>query len=552
MILSAPRFQFVGLCSWLILAGLAVWIPQGLHYYDPVVQLHALDQQARGESPAWNIHRRVDPSDLSRDLSEAIGWWPPSIPLLVAGLRGLGLDHGGALRLLAMACSAAGCIGWLRWWRKCGWSETWLGPAAAALPWLPYAAGPLFRFSGEAFVFGIAPWLYLGAAALVARLPANLPVWAALAAGGAAGLSYLFKYSLFVAGLAVAAGAALAVWRRRLCGLGTGLRTGACFAAGFAVAPAALRLYHASVGAADPTGGPDGGESGPGLLLFALANPVLGLADAGGAWFALLVYPGIFGPGHFGSAAVATVGLPGALVLVWLLARARPATPLAVPPLLAAGALAAFTLLMAGLWLTSNVARDTRFFVAPGLAALPVVVQVAREAWPAAGKLARLGLAAGLVAYLLLPAAAGVALAALKTWRAAGDIPAPNGLALPALGARDQAAVLRALGRHATADTVWIVENPELALGLPGRVLDRNAGRSVAEDMANIYRPSGSAAHWATSRPVILRTLGRDPAEPPAWTSSLRGTGPWRAAQLPQGLVLWSATMTPSPSVPPP
>ncbi len=545
---SMPRAHLIGLCSWLILAGLAGWIPQGLHYYDPVVQLQALDQYSRGESPAWNIRLRVDPTDLARDLPEPIGWWPPALPVLVAGLGELGLGYGAALRCLALACSAAGCLGWLWWWRRCGWGDPWLAPAAAALPWLPYAAGPLFRFSAEAFVFGLAPWLYLGAAALLARIHAKSVGWLALAAGAVAGASYLFKYSLFVVVLAVVAGAAFAVWRRRLAGFGPGLRAAVPCALGLAVVPAALRLYHASLGAADPTGGPDGGASGVDLLLFGFGNPALGLADAGGAWFALLVYPGIFGPGHFGSAAVALVGIPGAVLLLCLPRLARGQPPLSLPALVAAGALAGFTLLMAGLWLTSNVARDTRFFVVPGLAALPAVVQVAAAIRPAAGKLVRLALAAGLLAYLVLPAAAGVALAALKTCRGAGVAAGPNGIALPALGAKDQAAVLRELDRHAGPDTVWVVDNPELALGLRGRVLDRNAGRSVAEDMANIYRPPGSVAAWATGRAVHVRTLGRDPAAPPAWTAGLRGAGAWHAAPLPEGLVLWSATMAPSPS----
>ena len=79
-------------------------------------------------------------------------------------------------------------------------------------------------------------------------------------------------------------------------------------------------------------------------------------------------------------------------------------------------------------------------------------------------------------------------------------------------------------------------------------MIDRNAGRSVAEDLANIYRPPASLAHWATRRPVSLRTFGGAAAAPPGWTATLRGVGPWLATPLPEGLVLWSATMTPSPS----
>ena len=78
--------------SWLLLAGLVAAVPQGLHYYDPVVQLQALDQHARGESPAWYIRLRVDPLDLARDLPEPIAWWPPAIPALTAALGRLGLD----------------------------------------------------------------------------------------------------------------------------------------------------------------------------------------------------------------------------------------------------------------------------------------------------------------------------------------------------------------------------------------------------------------------------------------------------------------------------
>ncbi len=535
-------------CSWLLLAGFSAVVPQGLHYYDPVVQLQALDQHARGESPAWNVRLRVDPRDLSQDLPEPIGWWPPAIPVLAATLGKLGLGYGDALRAVALAGSAAGCLGWVLWWRRFELPSRWLGAAAVALPWLPYATGPLFRFSGEAFVFGAAPWVYLGTLALLERLESGRLGLVAPAAGALGGLSYFFKYSLFVVVLGALAGAGCALWQRRRIGAGVALRAGLAIALGLAAVPLALRWYHTAIGAADPTGAPDGGATGPSLLLFVLANPVLGLADAGGAWFALLVYPGIFGPGVFPAAAVAGVGLPGSILLGWLCARRFRPADAPLPALLALGGLAGFTLLMAGLWLTSNVARDTRFFVAPGLAALPALLACARGAWPAAGPGMRGALAAGALIYLVLPAGAGVALAGLKIWRGTGTIPPPHGLVLPALGVRDQAAVYRELARHADADTVWIVENPELALGLHGRVIDRNAGRSVAEDLANIYRPPASLAHWATRRPVSLRTFGGAAAAPPGWTATLRGVGPWLATPLPEGLVLWSATMTPSPS----
>ena len=541
------RAATVALLSWLLLSLVAWSTPQGLHFYDPVVQLVALQQHQRGESPAWNVWQRVDPGDLSHDIAEPVGWWPPSIPLLThAVTTSTGLPLGSALRLLAVAAGAIGVIGWAVWWARFPLPAGWIFTACALLPWVRHASSALFRFSGEILAFAAAPWVFLGLAMCLARLRRVSPglIVPALIGLGV-GASYWVKYSLFVASaasLAVTILLALKSSRERRPLLAPIL----ALALAAAVGPVALKAFHLAQSAIDPVGRANPGNVTAALVLFFFGNPVLALADASGPYFDALVYPGVGGFGGHGHAAVAWIGFPGGLLLTWLLVHAHRSKVLEPHVAIAVSVLPIFTVLMLGLWLTSDVARDTRLFIPAAFAALPAVLLTARGIWPIAHGLLRVVLLASAGIYLAVPSIYGPLYVAAKIARSRDIHPGPTGLALPSFGTADTRALVASLKIYASSTTVWIAENLEGALEIPGRCLTPISGRSVAEDMRNIYAPPDSLAHWRTSRPIEVRMISSSRQVPPALLTTLRDVGPWTAHPTAVAdIVVWAATMHP-------
>ena len=541
------RAAGVAFLSWLLLS-LVTWsTPQGLHFYDPVVQLTALQQHERGESPAWNVWLRVDPSDLSRDIAEPVGWWPPSIPLLTHAVRTVsGMPLGSALRLLAIAAGAIGVIGWAVWWARFPLPAGWIFAVCALLPWVRHASSALFRFSGEILAFAGAPWIFLALASCLVRLRrGNTGTTIPALLGVAIGFSYWLKYSLFVTAFAALLGTLLVTLLGKLPVRGA-LRPLLALAFGMAAAPIALKFFHAGLGALDPAGRLNPANIGPVLALFFVANPVLGLADAAGPFFDALVYPGVAGLGGHNHAVLAWIGLPGGLLLAWLLAGVLRDAEASAPATLAAVTLPIFSILMLGLWLSSDVARDTRFFIPAAFAALPAVLSWTRRRWTHLRLPTRALLLVAAVVYLVVPLLYGPTYVALKITRQRDARPGVTHLALPSFATPNVAALGPTLRDNSRPDTVWIIENVEAALEITGRCLTPIAGRSIAEDMRNIYTPPATLAHWATTRPIRLCTLSTSRAEPPALLRTLRNIEPWVAQPTTVAdVVLWTTTMQP-------
>ncbi len=544
----ARNAALVALASWLLLAAATSRSPQGLHFYDPVVQLKALQQFQRGDSPAGHVWQRVDPTDLSRDLAEPVGWWPPSIPLLTHPLTsGLGLNFGSALRTLVIVAGGLGVVGWALWLARFALPLPWLFTLCALLPWVRHASAAHFRFSGEILAFAVAPWIFLGCARGLERIrDGHTGIGVPALIGLGLGLAYWVKYSAFVTvAAALLATGLLATrwlrsWRPALLPL-------LALALAAAAGPLALKLLHAAQGALDPVGRANPANLGPALALFFIGNPALGLADAAGPYFDALVHPGVAGLGGHHHSIVAWIGFPGGLLLAWLLLRVLrdPAAPPAAA--LAALALPIFAVLMLGMWLTSDVARDTRFFIPAAFAALPVVLVAARAAWLGAAFPLRALLLAGAAVYLVVPLLYGPLFVTLKVAHTHALRPGPTGLALPSLGASDHAALLASLRPYQASNVVWIVDNLEAALELPGRSLTPISGRSIAEDMRQIYQPPARLDHWRTSRTVELRALSSQRTAPPPLLATVPGVTAWTALPTASpSVVVWAATLPPT------
>lgn len=529
---------FAALVSWLVICVLTSRSAPGLHYYDPVMQLSALVQHVGGDSPAWNALVRTGPADLAADHVERIGWWAPALPLSVWPGLASGLSLGQAIHMVFALVLLAGACGWALWLRRFPLPLAWMTILAALLPWLRPATSGLFRFSGDFLAWCAAPWLFIVMLTAWRELGSEKPRTTLIGLCGLAiGSSYLVKYSLFVvaaAGLVVLAARALR--RGRLLPI-------FLLSSAMALCPVVLKIHLVFGGAGDPLGAALPKAPLIQDLGFALANPILALADAGFLAFFALVHPGIGMLGGHDQSMLIWVGLPGAAVLAWLVRdRLRSPQPDAVKfPLLV---LPVFSLLMLALWRTSDVAQDARLFTPVAQASLPAVLALGLSAWSERVLARKAALMFFGAAYVAIPLGAGATYAAAKL-AVSADSPAPNGLNLPALpgSPADWAPELSSLD---TADTLWIADAPEAAFFVPGRFHPILGGNSIGEDLRNIYSPPVNLSAWKTSRPLTLRYLGSENSDQPhALLLSLKSVSPWTKQVLAGGLAVWSATWSP-------
>lgn len=513
--------------------------PQGVSFYDPVIQLLALQQHAHGVSPSWNVLVRPDPADLSRDVQEWIAWWPPSTALVTAPLLRLGLNMGASLRLVVQLSVLLGAIGWTRWWGRFPLPSAWVLAFACAVPWLRFGSTNLFRFSQEVFVFASAPWLFLMFAWLAAPerggAVSRLEVW--LGAGLVAGSVYWLKYSAIVPVIGLVAGvAAWWWWKGSAPGRPHRVARVAVLAAGCIASPLALRLWNASHAARDPLGASLRWD--PMSLVFALSHPALAAADAFGPFTYGLVSPGRYPFGGWTMNGLGWVGLPGGLLMLGLLWRAGRRPDADRGAFLACASLTVTMAVISVFWIASNVDHFPRHFAAPAMAALPAVVAEGLRVYRAVGRAQRWALSAAAAVYVILPLVFGVPFVAGKMWAVRAVQPAASGLALPSLSAGTTSLVVSRLREHWTPDSVWVVEDPEMALELPGRSLPAFGGRSIEEDMRP-HEPGAAVAAFRTNQPLTVLVVGHGDALPPV-TARMGAAVSWeRLAVDDAGLMVW-------------
>lgn len=548
---AAARHPFLACAlSFALLAGATAASPQGLHFYDPVIQLLALEQHDAGSSPSWNILTRVSPEDLARSGPESIGWWPPSTQLGVVLLRHAGFGIAHALRVLALASILAGAMGWVAWFRRFKLPSAWTLGFALLVPWLHYASEALFRYSAEALAFAVTPWMLAAAAKLheqCARAVSRALAWG-LAAGALAGACYWLKYSLFVVSLA----ALLSVWLHRLIGGERGrprllstLPASAALLLSLA-GPLSLRCMLASA-ASTPVGHGFGFQ--PWSFAFLAANPALAAADASAPLFFAFVYPGL-GPLATGRMeTLALVGfLPGILFLGLLLAalRRRPADSATV---VGASTLLLTAAMLLGLWLRSDVSHEARLFAPAAMGALPAALAEARFARRRFPRPARWAAAAAALAFVAVPLLFGPIYVALKIREEAPGRPGPSGLYLPVFGRGDVGPAISALRSRFDERSVWVLADPEAALELQDRWILLFAGRNIGEEMQNISLHTFTLGRWRSSRSLRLLVLlprSWGIVAPPRELERTRRVRSWKRNLIAgSDLVLWEGEFEP-------
>jgi hypothetical protein len=468
--------------SWAILVVLASLVPPFV-YSDQAFQLKALQQSLTAESRSLNEVVTANPSDLTTLSSEWINWWPPSTQLAVFPFARAGLSLGAAIRVIACVALLIGTLGWARWWTLFDVPRAYPLAAAMLLPWERYSSNALFQYSAEALAFASIPWVLIAAARVAGEADSDGEVPASLAfgAGTAAGALYWVKYS----SVFVAAGAivflAFHLFRTR-----HGRSRVVWLVAGCALPVAVLSVVnHWFGGAANMLAASHSLRLDPRIPVYVLGNPGIMAADADSMLQFFLTNPD---HGQLRDPlAVAALGIPGGLTLVWLFLRVEDRVER-----LAAVTLAVTSLLMAVVWVASAaVSFEARHVAGAAMAALPAAIAIAHRSWDRFHPLARVWLLVAVMCYVVLPwPVYGPASVATKLRRAWGYVTTSTGFYDPMLSTRHADRALSEAKRACDPQVVvWYIPEPLTSLDFSGPLIAAFADfESLADLSSKRYR----------------------------------------------------------------
>lgn len=526
---------FLALVSSLIVV-LATWrTPQSL-FADPSWQLRALQQHLAGQSPTINTLVQPDSRDISQDHFEWISWWPIGTNVLVYPLLRMGLGIGSAVRVLAALALILGSLGfgyWVRIFRLPHWIAIAL---AIGIPWIRYANLSLFQYAAEGLVFGICPWLLVGAFRLRSRWTEqrNEKVVWLLGYGVLLGFAYWLKYSAVFISIGALAHLAITVCRqpRRRSFFELAMVGGL-----FCLVVGVLNVLNHAMGAAM-----NAVTEHPSFLLdWRLPFNLVGLmamamADADGLARYVLFHPGrSLLP--FNYLTLCYLGLPGGVVLFWLLVRrhASPAVLLSRDVLLTLSAL-----FVAVMTVFSARAMEARYIAAIGIALVPAAFESAFHLAPKTLRAARpLLLAAGII-YLAIPMAYGAFSVLGKIARTPAYRSGPSGLYNPLFATTDAMSPVAELTAGFNPDSdVWYLTEAFTAMDLPGRAILQHA------DFLPVARLNQT---FQTSKPLRIHLLLPPWFEQNGKGAAIRGeflgAGNWSSRTVPGMIyVEWTASL---------
>ncbi|HEX6823779.1 MAG TPA: hypothetical protein VF123_17100 [Candidatus Sulfotelmatobacter sp.] len=531
-----PRLlPFLALLSSLIVV-LATWrTPQSL-FSDPSWQLKALQQHLTGQSPTINTLVQPDPHDISQDHFEWISWWPIGTNVLVYPVLRMGLTIGTAVRVLAALALVLGSVGF-GYWVKIFRLPQWLAIALAlGTPWIRYANLSLFQYAAEGLVFGICPWLLVGAFRLRSRWmeQRNEKLLWLLGYGVLLGFAYWLKYSAVFISLGALAHLTITVWRqgrrRRFFELSMvgGL---------FCLVAGVLNLLNHVMGAAM-----NAVTENPSFLLdWHLPFNFIGLmamsmADADGLARYVLFHPGrSLLP--FNYLTLCYLGLPGGLSLFWLLVRrhSSPALLLCRDVLLTLSAL-----FVAVMTVFSARAMEARYIAAIGIALIPAAIESALQLAPKLRRATRALLLAGGIIYLAIPMAYGAFSVVGKIARTPVYRAGPSGLYNPLFATSDARAPLAELTATFNPQSdVWYLTEAFTAMDLPGRAILQHADFLPVDALKRTFR---------TSKPMRVHLLLPPWFEQNGKGAAIRGeflgAGNWSSRTVPgMNYVEWTANL---------
>lgn len=476
--LSPSRETAAALLGCAIVLALVLPAPQNV-IWDVAYQLMAVKQYMAGQVPTINHLKHPVMWNLEWNSTRWLQEWPPGLNVIVHGLMTLlGLSMGASIRAIAVAMLILGAVGWARWVSLSGLSSRWRRVYAFGMPLLYYSYSPLFDFSCESFVFGLAPWLLISTDTTARELEqwrekrgsARRAFSQSVCFFSFVALLYVLKYSSVLITLGCVA-YVMRAW------IGT---AGMSYTRWITLT---LALAAVPILAVDLTGMlagetpnriffPDFRASYR-LLLPALTVNVMSLTGFEFAAVDIVKYLhslDVLALERITTMQAAILAIPGGIGLLWILATQRGhSRQFELMRVVLAFQLALFI----GLWSFKNTGAgyNARYIATTGAALLPLLAELLLgDAYSRRGG-HRLCLRAILGIYVAFPALYGALYLARKSANLWGYTPSVNGLYSPWLSGKG--GYIDLVTRYAKSDPykeAWYTFNPILALELPGRV----------------------------------------------------------------------------------
>jgi hypothetical protein len=422
---------------------------------------------------------------MSKDVSEWISWWPIGTNVLVYPLMRLGLNIAASIRVLAALALIVGSIGFGFWLRVFHLPQ-WLAIALAiSIPWIRYANVSLFQYAAEGLVFAVCPWLLIGAFRLRSRWMQGHAekLWFLVGFGCLLGFAYWLKYSAVFISAGVLVHLAIASWKQR----GRGWSDLTLVSGTFISVVAILNVLNHAMGAAM-----NAVTEHPSFVLeWRLPFNFVGLmpmamADADGLARYLLFHPGrSLLP--FNYLTLCYLGLPGGLILFWLLMRRHSDPAMRLSRDLLATVSVLFLAIMT---VFSARAMEARYISAIGIAVIPAALQAASSIAPKLSRMGRVILWIAALCYLALPIAYGAVSVLGKIHRTSANYQSgPSGLYNPLFANADaKSAVARVTADFNVSGDVWYLTEAFTAMDLPGRAILRHADFLPADGLKQRFR----------------------------------------------------------------
>lgn len=556
----------LALCSALVVAAIPRAHSQGM-YSDPGYQLAAAQQHLRGESPSANTLVTREVADLSKPHHEWITWWAPGTTIAAYPLLATGLSAGRALRLIAIACEILGAVGWVAWFACFGLPRPVIFLLAIFFPWVHYGWNGMFDYSAETLLFGLMPWLFVGASLVAERWRRDLRSLSLVGflIGVALGFAYVVKYSALLATLGAVAFLSLValypMCRGRVryvadriapsswgsagpgaTSAGTSIARAFALIAGFGLPVVVLNLanrWHASH--ANLISESLGRHADWRAPLYALASPALMLADADGLLRYVFLHPAH--PIFASPDPLLVVAFPAGLILAWLVVHRRAEDTIA---LLTQCVFITSVLFILMIWtISTGVSFEARHVATAGMISLPLALREGGHAWNRSRWLARSVLAAMGFGCVVAPLLYGVGGLIGKSRRlSASYVTGSADLYNPLLAPHDLASCRQhLLQRPGAMKAVWYLTEPmsELDLDVPAVI------EHADFVLTDVLRDSPA---FATSRRLefylLLPPHFEQNGKADVIRARARGASEWQRTLVPDcNYVLWTASLEP-------
>src|SRR6266853_4584966 len=538
MLKNSRILPWLALGSSLVIVLLVSRTPQAL-FSDPSWQLKALQQYFAGESRSLGTLVQADPNDLSKSAEEWISWWPMGTNLLVYPFVRSGMSFAASVRAVADLALILGSVGfgyWLTLFEIPSWIAWTL---AVAIPWIRYANLGLFTYSAETLVYAICPWLLFGAFHLGRKWESEQDVPHVAFSAGLGfllGFAYWLKYSSIFISLSAIAYLALRAWRikkeRRYVRIDA-----ASLLALFVLTAGGLNILNRSMGAAMNSVTQHFDFQFDWYLPIHLVGLfAMSMADADGLWRYVLFHPGR-SVMPFSYATLTLIGLPGGVLLFWLLTRPSKREPVVLSRLLLLLTFAAFVATMTIFWAR---ALEARYISAIGIALIPAAVEAGVAMWPKGNRITRAALLLGALFYIAISMAYGAVAVIGKIKRTPAYKSGPSGFYNPLFADTDASSPLQTLEAHFGGQDIWYLPDPNTGIDLRGRVILRQPD-FLSEDWIR-------KETFHTSSPVTVRMLLPPKFEENGKGKIIRDSFPqaqdWKRREIPgANYVEWTAEL---------